>query len=146
MYIHRAPAMLRFCPEGWQQWRRCFFRSDGTRRPRWPGGGRADVRLALLALLAKGQAHGYELKQALESRLGAAYPPFNIGQIYVTLARLEKAGLIRGHDVEQSGRPNKRTYELTPAGHEAVAAWLEETSDEPRVRDEFFMKLALAQV
>jgi DNA-binding PadR family transcriptional regulator len=104
------------------------------------------VRFALLALLAKGQAHGYELKQALEARLGAAYPPFNIGQIYVTLARLEKAGLIRGHDVEQSGRPNKRTYELTPAGHEAVAAWLEETSDEPRVRDEFFMKLALAQV
>lgn len=104
------------------------------------------MRLALLALLAKGQAHGYELKQALESRLGAAYPQLNIGQIYVTLSRLEKAGLIRGKDVEQSGRPNKRTYELTPAGHEAVAAWLEETSDEPRVRDEFFMKLALAQV
>lgn len=104
------------------------------------------MRFALLALLAKGQAHGYELKQALESRLGAAYPQLNIGQIYVTLSRLEKAGLIRGQDVEQSGRPNKRTYELTPAGHEAVAGWLDETSDEPRVRDEFFMKLALAQV
>lgn len=104
------------------------------------------MRFALLALLAKGPAHGYELKQALESRLGAAYPQLNIGQVYVTLTRLEKAGLIRGQEVEQAGRPNKKTYELTAAGHEAIAAWLEETSDEPRVRDEFFMKLALAQV
>ncbi|WP_329128529.1 PadR family transcriptional regulator [Streptomyces sp. NBC_01476] len=103
------------------------------------------MRFALLALLAKGPAHGYELKQALEARLGAAYPQLNIGQIYVTLTRLEKAGLIRGQDVEQAGRPNKRTYELTPAGHEAVSAWMEEPSEEPRVRDEFFMKLAFAR-
>jgi DNA-binding PadR family transcriptional regulator len=102
------------------------------------------VRLALLALLAKGPAHGYELKQALEKLLGAAYPQPNVGQIYVTLGRLERAGLISGRDVNQSGRPNKRIFELTAAGHEAVTAWFEETSSEPRVRDEFFMKLALA--
>jgi DNA-binding PadR family transcriptional regulator len=101
------------------------------------------VRLPLLALLSKGPAHGYELKQTLESLLGAAYPQPNIGQIYVTLGRLEKTGLIEGQDVAQSARPNKRIYQLTPAGREAVAAWFEEPSDEPRVRDEFFMKLAL---
>ncbi|WP_340559258.1 PadR family transcriptional regulator [Streptomyces sp. GSL17-111] len=102
------------------------------------------MRLPLLALLARGPAHGYELKQALEALLGAAYPQPNIGQIYVTLGRLEKAGLIAGEDVEQSNRPNKRTYRLTDAGREAVEAWYEETTAEPRVRDEFFMKLALA--
>ncbi|MGW7672878.1 PadR family transcriptional regulator [Streptomyces sp. NPDC054775] len=102
------------------------------------------MRFPLMALLAKGPAHGYELKQALEARLGSAYPQLNIGQIYITLARLEKAGLIRGEDVAQSGRPNKRTYELTETGHEAVASWLEAPSGEPRVRDEFFLKLALA--
>ncbi|WP_431783092.1 PadR family transcriptional regulator [Streptomyces chumphonensis] len=102
------------------------------------------MRLPLLALLARGPAHGYELKQALEALLGAAYPQPNIGQIYVTLGRLEKAGLIEGEDVEQSNRPNKRTYRLTDAGVEAVEAWYEETTAEPRVRDEFFMKLALA--
>ncbi|MGP3922762.1 MULTISPECIES: PadR family transcriptional regulator [unclassified Streptomyces] len=101
------------------------------------------MRLPLLALLSKGPAHGYELKQTLESLLGAAYPQPNIGQIYVTLGRLEKTGLIEGQDVAQSARPNKRIYQLTPAGREAVAAWFEEPSDEPRVRDEFFMKLAL---
>jgi DNA-binding PadR family transcriptional regulator len=102
------------------------------------------VRLPLLALLTRGPAHGYELKQDLEKLLGAAYPQPNVGQIYVTLGRLEKAGLIAGEDVEQSGRPNKRTYRLTDAGREAVLAWFEETTDEPRVRDEFFMKVALA--
>ncbi|MFD9287549.1 PadR family transcriptional regulator [Streptomyces sp. NPDC060030] len=102
------------------------------------------MRLPLLALLTHGPAHGYELKQALEQLLGGAYPQPNVGQVYVTLGRLEKAGLIEGEDVEQSGRPNKRTYRLSAAGLEAVQSWFEETTDEPRVRDEFFMKLALA--
>ncbi|MEU8763603.1 PadR family transcriptional regulator [Streptomyces sp. NPDC048659] len=102
------------------------------------------MRQQLLALLTRGPAHGYELKQGLEQMLGAAYPQPNVGQVYVTLGRLEKSGLIEGEDVEQTGRPNKRTYRLTEAGRAAVTAWFEETADEPRVRDEFFMKLALA--
>ena len=101
------------------------------------------MRLPLLALLAKEPAHGYELKGQLERILGDAYPSPNIGQIYLTLQRLEKAGLVRGEDVVQAGRPNKRIYEVTPAGREAVDAWLAEPSDGPRVRDDFFMKLAL---
>ncbi|GGV03858.1 PadR family transcriptional regulator [Streptomyces albospinus] len=102
------------------------------------------MRLPLLALLVSAPAHGYELKHALESLLGAAYPPPNVGQIYVTLGRLEKAGLIEGEDVEQPDRPNKRIYRITAAGRETVDAWFEESTVAPRVRDEFFMKLALA--
>ncbi|MEU9403522.1 PadR family transcriptional regulator [Streptomyces sp. NPDC048242] len=102
------------------------------------------MRLPLLALLARGPAHGYELKQDLEQLLGSAYPQPNVGQIYVTLGRLEKSGLIASEDVEQSGRPNKKVYHLTDAGREALHVWFEETEGEPRVRDEFFMKLALA--
>src|SRR6202034_4353840 len=78
------------------------------------------VRQPLLALLAKEPAHGYALK------------------------RLEADGLVRSQDVEQTTRPNKRVYELTPAGRDAVAAWVEEPSDGPRIRDEFFAKLILA--
>ncbi|MFJ8666212.1 PadR family transcriptional regulator [Streptomyces sp. NPDC093600] len=102
------------------------------------------MRLPLLALLARGPAHGYELKQELEQLLGAAYPPTNVGQIYVTLGRLEKSGLIEGEEIAQESRPNKKIYRLTDAGQEALRAWFDETADEPRVRDEFFMKLALA--
>jgi DNA-binding PadR family transcriptional regulator len=102
------------------------------------------VRQPLLALLAKEPAHGYELKLALEQTFGQAYPSPNIGQIYVTLKRLEQDGLVRSEDVEQTTRPNKRVYELTPTGREALRAWVEEPSDGPRIRDEFFIKLILA--
>jgi DNA-binding PadR family transcriptional regulator len=98
----------------------------------------------LLALLAKESAHGYELKQLLEQTFGSAYPSPNIGQIYVTLGRLEKDGLVSGEDVTQSNRPNKRVYDLTPAGREAVAEWLDAPSEGPRLRSDFFVKLALA--
>ena len=101
------------------------------------------MRLPLLALLAKEPAHGYELKSRLEQILGEAYPSPNIGQVYLTLQRLERAGLVLSQDVVQAARPNKRVYEITPAGREMVAGWLEDPSDGPRVRDNFFMKLAL---
>ena len=102
------------------------------------------MRQPLLALLAKEPAHGYELKLALEQTFGQAYPSPNIGQIYVTLKRLEQDGLVRSQDVAQDSRPNKKVYELTTAGREELAAWVEEPIEGPRVRDEFFMKLILA--
>jgi DNA-binding PadR family transcriptional regulator len=102
------------------------------------------VRLMLLALLAKEPAHGYELKQALEQIFGSAYPSPNIGQIYVTLGRLEKDGLVRAVDVAQSNRPNKKVYHLTAAGRDILDTWVDEPTEGPRVRDEFFMKLVLA--
>jgi DNA-binding PadR family transcriptional regulator len=102
------------------------------------------VRLPLLALLAKEPAHGYELKSLLEQTFGQAYPSPNIGQIYVTLQRLERDGLVSSQDVVQVTRPNKRVYELTQAGRDALAAWIEEPTDGPRVRDDFFMKLVLS--
>lgn len=102
------------------------------------------MRLTLLALLAKEPAHGYELKQALELTFGDAYPSPNIGQIYVTLGRLEKDGYVRVIDVEQSNRPNKKVYYLTAAGRERLETWADEPTEGPRVRDEFFMKLVLA--
>ena len=98
----------------------------------------------LLALLAKEPAHGYELKQALEQTFGGVFPSPNIGQIYVTLARLEKDGLVRSQDVAQTSRPNKKVYELTPSGRAALASWVEAQRDGPRLRDDFFVKLALA--
>ncbi|MEW9532773.1 PadR family transcriptional regulator [Microbispora sp. NPDC049125] len=102
------------------------------------------MRQSLLALLAKEPAHGYELKQALEAIFGGAYPSPNIGQIYVTLGRLEKDGYVRAVDVEQSNRPNKKVYYITAAGREALETWADEPTEGPRIRDEFFMKLVLA--
>ncbi|WP_035842437.1 PadR family transcriptional regulator [Kitasatospora azatica] len=102
------------------------------------------MRPQLLALLARAPAYGYELKQGLEQTFGPAYPQPNIGQIYVTLGRLEKGGLIRGQEVAQDGRPDKKVYEITEEGIQELAEWFAAPTEGPRVRDEFFMKLVLA--
>jgi DNA-binding PadR family transcriptional regulator len=102
------------------------------------------MRLPLLALLAKEPAHGYELKLALEQTFGQAYPSPNIGQIYVTLKRLETDGLVSSQSIAQDRRPDKKVYELTARGREALAEWVSEPCDGPRIRDDFFMKLVLA--
>jgi DNA-binding PadR family transcriptional regulator len=103
------------------------------------------MKNVLLALLAKEPAHGYELKQTYEQLFQAVLPPVNAGQIYTTLARLERDSMVRDRPVEQGGRPDKRVYELTATGRTAVQAWLEEPVCGPRLRDEFFVKLVLAR-
>jgi DNA-binding PadR family transcriptional regulator len=103
------------------------------------------MRFPLLALLANGPAHGYELKQALEQRFGSVLPPLNAGQIYTTLARLQRDGLVDDDAVAQDGRPNKRVYRLTDAGHAKLRGWVENSTPPSRLKDDFFIKLVLAQ-
>lgn len=103
------------------------------------------MRNAFLALLAHAPAHGYELKQAFDEALGGVWPPMNVGQIYTTLGRLERDGLVRGIHVEQANRPDKKVYDLTREGREAVEEWLSAPAEGPRLKDEFFLKLVLAR-
>jgi DNA-binding PadR family transcriptional regulator len=102
------------------------------------------MRYPFLALLASGPAHGYELKHAFEERFGGLLPPINAGQIYTTLQRLERDGLVSVDDVTQNGRPNKRVYDLTAEGRVALADWLASPAPGARLKDEFFIKLVLA--
>jgi DNA-binding PadR family transcriptional regulator len=104
------------------------------------------MRNTLLALLAEGTAHGYELKHGIEEMFGDGWPSINIGQIYTTLGRLERDGLVASSHVAQAGRPDKRVYDLTEAGREEVRRWLEEPVSGPRLKDEFFTKLMLARL
>jgi DNA-binding PadR family transcriptional regulator len=103
------------------------------------------MKYPILALLAKGPAHGYELKQAFDDLFNAVYPPLNVGQIYTTLSRLERDVLVQDHHVAQENRPDKRVYELTDAGRAALGTWLNAAVPSTRLKDEFFMKLVLAQ-
>lgn len=104
------------------------------------------MKYPLLALLAAGAAHGYQLKRGFESRFGAVWPPVNIGQIYTTLQRLERDGLVRALGVERAGRQPKNVFEITEAGLAVLGDWLRAASPGPRIRDEFFMKLILARL
>ena len=102
------------------------------------------MKFPILAMLASSPAHGYELKRELEQHFGAALPPLNTGQIYTSLARLERDGLVDADRVAQDSRPNKRVYRLTPEGQAALDEWVAQPTPGTRLRDEFFMKLVLA--
>ena len=101
------------------------------------------MKYPFLALLAAGPRYGYELKQALEQRFGPALAPLNAGQVYTTLQRLERDGLVHGEDVPGDTR-QKRIYTLTDPGREALAGWVTAPTPATRLRDEFFLKLVLA--
>src|SRR4051794_12518489 len=102
------------------------------------------VQEVLLALLAKEPSHGYQLRARLQLALGPLAEALNAGQVYVTLARLDKAGLVRAEHVGQSDRPDRKVYELTDAGRERVVAWLDDTSWPKPAPAEFHLKLVAA--
>ncbi|MEV4245767.1 PadR family transcriptional regulator [Streptosporangium canum] len=100
---------------------------------------------AVLAMLAKEPSHGYHLHARLRRSLGPLGESMNRGQIYVTLARLERAGLVvceRADGLPE--RPERKVYALTPAGQQRVAAWLAEVGWPKPDLAEFHLKLAAA--
>ena len=83
----------------------------------------------MLALLAKEPSHGYQLRARLRQALGPVGEAMNAGQIYVTLGRLEKAGLVAcEREPGLPDRPDRKVYALTAAGQQRVADWLTEVS------------------
>jgi DNA-binding PadR family transcriptional regulator len=104
------------------------------------------MRYPILALLAEKPAHGYELKQAFDERFGAVWPPINAGQIYNTLAALERDDLVVARDVPQRGAPPRRVYELTEEGRTAFENWVREPSTSPKLKEDFIVKLVLAYI
>jgi DNA-binding PadR family transcriptional regulator len=99
------------------------------------------VRQALLALLEEGPRYGYQLRAQFEQRTGSAWP-LNVGQVYTTLTRLERDGLVEGTGSDGEGHV---VYRITQAGRGEVATWF--TTPVARTqppRDELAIKLALA--
>ena len=74
------------------------------------------MRMPFLALLSDGPRHGYDLKLALEERFGSTLPPINAGQIYTTLQRLERDGLVQGDGVPERRTAEKRVYRTDRRG------------------------------
>jgi DNA-binding PadR family transcriptional regulator len=100
---------------------------------------------AVLAMLAKEPSYGYHLRARLRRALGPLGESMNAGQVYVTLARLERAGLVVCQRVDGlADRPDRKVYALTPAGQQRVAVWLTEVSWPKPDLAEFHLKLAAA--
>ena len=100
------------------------------------------VRHALLGLLSEGPKYGHQLRQEFEARTGDVWP-LNVGQVYTTLQRLERDGLVESEDNEDDG-PQK-AFGITAAGREELAGWLHTPPDlTTPPRDELVIKVLVA--
>jgi len=100
------------------------------------------VRHALLALLSEGPKYGLQLRQEFESRTGEVWP-LNVGQVYTTLQRLERDGLVESDDPEGEG-PQKG-FRITASGGGELARWLRTPPETvPPPRDELVIKVLVA--
>jgi DNA-binding PadR family transcriptional regulator len=100
------------------------------------------VRHALLALLSEGPKYGLQLRQEFEERTGDVWP-LNVGQVYTTLQRLERDGLVESDDAGEAG-PQKG-FRITGTGEEELARWLRTPPDlTSPPRDELVIKVLVA--
>lgn len=77
----------------------------------------------LLGLLEAGPSHGYTLKAAYDARFAGARP-LRYGQVYATLARLQREGWAEEVAIEPGAGPERRRYALTPSGVQELEQWL----------------------
>ncbi len=99
------------------------------------------VAMSLLAILEEAPTYGLRLKNEFEARTGAMWP-LNVGQVYTTLGRLERDGLVR---VLKQGPEAQKLYEVTEAGLERLRSWFDTpTRMLPPARDELVLKLVMA--
>jgi DNA-binding PadR family transcriptional regulator len=102
------------------------------------------LRYAVLALLADGEAHGYALLKRFSARLGPHWQP-NIGQVYQVMHQLERRGLVARRDTME-GHRLRRCYRLTPRGDGALRAWLARRPGWPApLRDELLVRMLAAE-
>ncbi len=100
------------------------------------------VRHALLGLLSEGPKYGHQLRQEFEARTGDVWP-LNVGQVYTTLQRLERDGLIESDEDVAEG-PQKG-FHITPAGRHELQSWLHTPPDATTPpRDELVIKVLVA--
>jgi DNA-binding PadR family transcriptional regulator len=105
---------------------------------------RGPVQNALLALLSQRPRHGYELRELFEAALGGHWE-LNSGQIYSSLDRLARDGLVVEEGVERGAGPDKRLWSVTTEGRVALDRWFASpVQRDYRLKDEVFLKLMLA--
>lgn len=103
------------------------------------------VRYGMLALLERRSMHGYELGREIRDELGAEWA-VNYGQVYTTLERLVRDGLVVQSDtVEVADAPDRKLYTLTPAGKAELRGWFLTPMESTKARrDGLFAKVLLA--
>lgn len=98
----------------------------------------------LLGLLESGPRHGYDLKRTFDEKFGHD-KPLHYGQVYSTMSRLLKNGLVEVDGIEAGGGPERKRYAITEAGITDVEQWLATPEKpEPYLQSTLYTKVVLA--
>ncbi|MEV8408492.1 PadR family transcriptional regulator [Streptomyces niveus] len=98
----------------------------------------------LLGLLESGPQHGYNLKRAFDDSFGHDRP-LHYGQVYSTMSRLLKNGLVEVDGVEAGGGPERKRYAITEAGITDVESWLAHPEKpEPYLQSTLYTKVVIS--
>lgn len=103
------------------------------------------IQHAVLALLSRGESHGYELRAQFEQAIGPQWGELSISHLYQVLDRLVRDELVTRHRVRQHDRPDRLVYQLTDDGRSELEDWLRRPFvRQSGYRDDFFLKLFAA--
>jgi DNA-binding PadR family transcriptional regulator len=98
---------------------------------------------AILAFVNEQARSGYDLKKAFDDSIAHVWPA-NQSQIYQTLARLLKQGMVKMSVVQQEGKPNRKVYSITPSGQAELRRWLAAPLPINNLREAFVIQFFFA--
>ncbi len=104
-----------------------------------------DVKTVCLGMLTDGEASGYDMKKCFESSFGHFFPA-GYGSIYPALATLARDGLVEFEQVLQDGKPDRKVYNLTDNGREALMDGLANPNPSHKLRSEFLATVWFAHL
>lgn len=99
------------------------------------------VKHIFLALLSKKPMHGYDMKNAFEELLSGQWS-LNFGQVYTTLTRLERDGLVEIEEIKSEDKTEKKIYRLTENGQEQLDQWLKQEAEWSVFQDEISFQIS----
>jgi len=104
-----------------------------------------DVKTVCLGMLTDGEASGYDLKKEFESSFGHFFAA-GYGSIYPALNALAQDGLVECRCIPQEGKPDRKVYKITQAGHQHLVEALDHPSPSHKVRSEFLATMCFAHL
>ena len=114
-------------------------------RQRLAGINLMDVKTVCLGMLTDGEASGYDMKKCFESSFGHFFPA-GYGSIYPALSTLARNGLVEYELVAQDGKPDRKVYNITDKGREALMKALAKVNPSHKLRSEFLATLWFAHL
>jgi PadR family transcriptional regulator, regulatory protein AphA len=102
-----------------------------------------NVKTLCLGFLSTREASGYEIKKEFEDGLFSHFIEASFGSIYPALNQLTAEGFLTVREEEQSGKPDKKVYAITPSGHAKLSQWLQVVPARDKFKSEFLFEMFL---